>query len=268
MHTAYFNYQGQAIRFRTLGLGTPILLIHGFGEDGSIFEPLGEFLGTQHLICIPDLPGSGHSNLPPELSIDSMASACLALMDQQAPQQPFIVIGHSMGGYVALALAEQAPERIAGIGLFHSSAYADSEEKKTNREKSIAFIETHGGQEFLKTMIPGLFAPSFREAQPHTVEHQTQLSFALRDSTLIAYYRAMMARPDRTTILREAKFPVLFIIGEQDQAVPAHAALEQAALPAKATVCLMEEVGHMGMIEAPASCFPAIESWLQNWDLG
>lgn len=267
MHTAYFNYQGQAIRFRTVGQGKPILLLHGFGEDGSIFEPLGEFLGTQHAVWIPDLPGSGHSGLPTDLSIESMAAACLALMDQQAPNQPFIVIGHSMGGYVALALAEQAPERIAGLGLFHSSAYADSEEKIANREKSIAFIETHGGQEFLQTMVPGLFAPAFREAHRHAVEHQTKLSFALSDASLIAYYRAMIARPDRTTILREATFPVLFIIGGQDQAVPATAALEQAALPAKASVCVMEDVGHMGMLEAPAICFPAIESWLQNWDL-
>ena len=267
MHTAYFNYQGQAIRFRTLGQGKPILLIHGFGEDGAIFEPLGEFLGTQHTVCIPDLPGSGHSHLLPVTTMESMAETCLALMDQQAPGKPWVVIGHSMGGYIALALADQAPNRVAGLALFHSSAYADSEEKKANRQKSIDFIQNHGGGEFLKTMIPGLFAPDFRDANPHQVEHQTQLALALTDTSLIAYYEAMAARPDRTHVLRNATWPVLFIVGGQDQAVPAAAALEQAALPDKASVCLMEEVGHLGMIEAPETSFPAIESWLQHWSL-
>jgi pimeloyl-ACP methyl ester carboxylesterase len=267
MHTAYFNYQGQAIRFRTLGTGSPVLLIHGFGEDGAIFEPLGEFLGTQHAVCIPDLPGSGHSGTASDRSIEGLATACLALMDQQAPNKPFVVIGHSMGGYISLALAEQAPERIAGLVLFHSSAYADSDEKKAARAKSIAFIQSHGGEAFLTTMIPGLFAPAFQQAHPAVVAHQTKLSFTLPDASLIQYYEAMMARPDRTHVLQQAEFPVLFLIGGQDQAVPAATVVEQSALPKRASVCVMDEVGHMGMLESPEACFTAIEDFLMNCNL-
>lgn len=265
LHT--FIHPNWPMAYRVIGTGKPLLLIHGFGEDGQLFVPLAEYLSDTHQVVVPDLPGSGASALLRDTSMEQLADACAALMQSLFGEQPYGVIGHSMGGYTALALAERHPSRVNLLGLFHSSGLADSEEKKANRLKSIEFIQTHGGKAFLTTMVPGLFAAAFREQHPDLVARQTEASFQLADESLVAYYQAMMARPDRTQVLRSAEFPVLFVIGGEDQAVPAAYALEQAALPKQSFVCYREQVGHMGMLEDPEVIFAALAKAMHEWNV-
>jgi pimeloyl-ACP methyl ester carboxylesterase len=116
--------------------------------------------------------------------------------------------------------------------------------------KAIEFIENNGSAAFFKTAIPNLFHPLFQQQHPEMIEQLLQQSSLLRDEVVIAYYRSMIHRPDRTDVLRHSKFPVLIFIGSSDKAVHPDDALQQATLPAICQVELLEGVAHMGMWEA------------------
>lgn len=248
--------QGQdAIHYRRCGKGPLLLLLHGFGEDSRVFDAQVAALEQDYSLVIPDIPGSGNSPYSDTwcLSIDRMATAMHDLMEHTAEGEAFAVVGHSMGGYIALAMAEQQPSRLLGLGLLHSTAFADGPEKKIMRQKAIEFIREKGGYTFLKTAIPGLFAPAFLAAPQHQarVNTLTEASKAFSEQALIAYYTSMMERPDRTHVLAGLQVPALFIVGRHDQATPLTDLLKQVHLPADAEIHIISDIGHMGMIESP-----------------
>lgn len=263
MTISSFFYAGQPIFFRSSGNGKPVLLLHGFGEDSHVFDALLPHLPDGYQYFLPDLPGSGASPFQPTISnsIDAMATAVLALMQAQQVSS-FTILGHSMGGYIALAMMEQQPAVINGMGLIHSTAFADSEEKKTNRSKSIAFIQENGAGAFLKTAIPGLFAPAFVAKYAVVVNDLVEKGNAFTADALMAYYEAMIARPERTEVLRNAHVPVLFIIGDEDKAVPMQDVLQQVYLPEQSMVHIMRGIGHMGLLEDTAATAHHIASFL------
>jgi pimeloyl-ACP methyl ester carboxylesterase len=154
-----------------------------------------------------------------------------------------------MGGYVSLAYAEKFPTRLSGLGLFHSSAFADSEEKIATRKKGIDFIQTHSPQEFLKTMIPTLYGPVTKEENPGIIEEHLKSAHNFSGAALVSYYVSMIERPDRTHILKTTKLPVLMIMGRYDQAVPINDGLKQSHMAELSYIQVLEKSGHMGMIE-------------------
>jgi len=226
------------------------MLVHGFGEDGNVWYKQVEHLKSRYKLIVPDLPGSGRSEMIDDMSMEGMVEVLHSIIHQENIDK-CIVIGHSMGGYITLALVESYWNHVNAFGLFHSSAFADTEEKKQTRKKGIEFIKQHGAFEFLKTATPNLFSPNSKEKTPELV---TKLIESLRDFTsqaLIAYYNAMMARPDRTHILKNTKNPVVFIAGEHDNAIPIADVLKQCHLPEKSYFHVLKKSGHMGMVEEP-----------------
>lgn len=250
--------------YRDLGAGTPVLLLHGFAEDGAVWDEVAKRLSATCRVLIPDLPGSGRSMLgdgpatlansgkqePHEdaVSMESLTGVLKKLLDAEAIER-CVVIGHSMGGYITLAFAESHPERVWAFGLFHSTAYADSEEKKMGRRKSIEFIREYGADPYIRQSMPNLFAAATREERPVLVENMIRRYSAFPAASLIAYLQAMMQRPERLSVLERFPRPVLFIIGEKDQVVLPEQSLKQAHLPRIAEVRLLPDAGHMGMLE-------------------
>ena len=130
--------------YRIAGEGYPLVLLHGFGEAGNIWDRQTEYLQPNFRILIPDIPGSGASVYNAQVNtMEDFAQAVKTMVDAEELDE-FILIGHSMGGYISLAFAEQFGQLLKGFGLFHSTAYPDTEEKKQTRKKSIAFIQEHG----------------------------------------------------------------------------------------------------------------------------
>ncbi len=242
--------------YRDLGVGTPVLLLHGFAEDGTVWDEVAKRLSTMCRVLIPDLPGSGRSPLPGngrstpagEVSMESLATALRELLDKEGIER-CVLIGHSMGGYITLAFAENHPERVWAFGLFHSTAYADSEEKKAGRRKSIEFIREHGAAPYIRQSTPNLFAAKTREERPGLVEDMIRHYSGFSAASLIAYLQAMLQRPERLSVLEHFPRPILFVIGEMDQIVPPEQSLKQAHLPRIAQVRLLPDAGHMGMLE-------------------
>jgi pimeloyl-ACP methyl ester carboxylesterase len=244
----FITYQSSKIFYRITGNGKPVLLLHGFGEDGTIWQNQIEFLKNHFQLIVPDLPGSGRSAVISNqlaVGIEGYAEA-LRLILLEEKTNNCVLIGHSMGGYITLALAEKYTHLIKAFGLFHSSAFADNEEKKTTRLKAIDFIKNNGAHEFLKTSIPGLFLnPENYAPYIDLVEKAKQFT----PEALIQYYQAMIARPDRREVLRNFAGPVLFIIGQHDKAVPFEQSLQQCYLPAQSHIHILRNSAHMGMCE-------------------
>ncbi|MCK7559644.1 alpha/beta hydrolase [Chitinophaga sedimenti] len=220
------NHKGA---YRDEGKGKVVVLIHGFGEDGSVWEHQQAYLSNYCRVIVPDLPGSGKSPLA-DVSMEAMAGFIHAILLQEKVVQ-VTMIGHSMGGYVTLAFADKHPEMLEGFGLFHSTAKPDTDEKKEGRRKSIRMIEQYGAEAFVRQTLPNMFSNAFREAQPQRVDEYIRRGLQAEAASLVAYYEAMIQRPDRTAVLKDTKVPVLFIIGKDDTAVPPDSVLPQVTVP-------------------------------------
>jgi pimeloyl-ACP methyl ester carboxylesterase len=248
------QYKNVSLLYHIHGDGSAVVLIHGFAETNSIWKNQAAYLNDYCKLIIPDLPGSGESQLPDpslqNLSIDYLADCIYAILENENLQQ-CIMLGHSMGGYVTLAFAEKYPGKLTGFGLVHSTAFADSEEKKQNRMRGIEMMESYGSYSFLKTAIPGLFSEVFKKKEPAVVTELIDESRQFKKENLQRYYYAMMQRPDRTLVLTNSNLPVLFVIGTEDTAAPLNDVLKQSHLPEIAYIHIIENAGHMSMLETP-----------------
>ena len=169
-----------------------------------------------------------------------------------------VPVGHSLGGYVTLAMAHQKPELLKAFGLFHSTAYPDSEERKFSRNKVIEFVSKYGVAPFIESFIPPLFHDKTNPHIPGLVKRSSQTDVA----TLIAYVKAMRDRPDRTNVLQEFQGTILFIAGEKDSGISPDSVRKQAGLATKVDFNLLPEVAHMGMFESEDKTLSLVHKFL------
>src|SRR5689334_10381217 len=142
MHNT-FNYRGSTIHYDVFGSSTPLLLIHGFAEDRKVWDKQVAFLSEHCKLIVPDLPGSGQSELlqvgEGKVNLEDYAECIHALMNNEGIAK-CILLGHSMGGYITLAFAEKYPEHLVAFGLVPSTAFSDNDAKKEDREKALKTI--------------------------------------------------------------------------------------------------------------------------------
>jgi pimeloyl-ACP methyl ester carboxylesterase len=233
------------------GKGKALILLHGFAEDHRIWKNQIAFLQHQFLVIAPDLPGSGSSSLPSEkMSMELLAEFVLEIIEQEKLQE-IILIGHSMGGYTALAFAERFESKINGLSLIHSTAYEDDETKKENRRKSIKLIHNNGKEIFLKTMIPNLYSSVSQKNCSAEMAFHLKMAMQFSNASLESYYQAMIDRPSRVKVLKHAHIPFQFVIGTEDNAVPLQQSLSQCFLPEISKTDLLTDIGHTSMMECP-----------------
>jgi len=241
-------FEGKKLFYRINGSGKPVILLHGFGETGNVWDHQVAYLSSSFKLIVPDLPGSGSSEMPDDLSMENLAEAIHAIIhEENIDACP--VIGHSMGGYVALALTAHYYNHVSALGLFHSTAYADTDEKKTTRRKGIDFIRQHGAFDFLQTSSPNLFSPHTKETNPALIKTFIDGLSSFTPDALTGYYEGMIERPDRTDVLTGTHSPVLFVIGEHDNAISPKDVLKQVHLPDRSFIHVLKQSGHMGMLE-------------------
>ncbi len=246
-----FQYKTATVNYTIEGKGDAVLLLHGFGEDSSIWKDQFHFLKEDYTVITPDLPGSGKSSIleQSEVSIIDYASCIFALLENENIEKCYL-LGHSMGGYITLAFADDHPKKLLGFGLINSTAFADSPEKKKSRLQGIEMIKEHGGYSFLKTAIPTLFSKNFKNEHPEIVTDLVEKSKQFSNEALMQYYTAMMNRPDTTAVLQNTEVRVLFVIGTEDNAAPLNDLLQQIHLPKMAQIHILDGIGHMSMLEA------------------
>lgn len=246
------------------GNGPVLVLLHGFCENKDLWKPIQEKLSLHFRVISVDLPGHGLSlQESEELSMEYQADKVKELLDDLNIAQ-CTLIGHSLGGYVALAFAEKYAERLQGFGLFHSTAFEDTEEKKRNRDRTIEFILKHGMDAFADSFVTPLFYPKNRDRLTTEIETIKNICRSTDTQAVLATTKAMRDRKERINVLKESELPVLFIIGKDDNAVPFEKSMEQCYLPQKHQVCILEETGHMGMLEKEAESISCIKAFLDS----
>ena len=144
-----------------------IVFLHGFAESREVWTEFTRSFPDGpdgYRLLAPNLPGHGTNLAPvPDFSMEAQARAVIEYLNQKGCPEPVLLVCHSMGGYVALALAERWPQRVAGLAFINSSALADTDEKRQNREKNITFMQKHGVGKFMESFVRPLFAPVNRD---------------------------------------------------------------------------------------------------------
>jgi len=174
-----------------------------------------------------------------------------------------VFIGHSMGGYVALAFAKLYPEKLDGFCLFHSQPNADTPDKKEARNKAINFVKKNGNGPYFKGLIPMLFAKGFVKNNEEIVNEIVAAGSAMKPEGVIYQLQAMRDRPDNQSVLINAQVPVCFIVGKEDIAVPTKNSLNQTFLPQVSDIHILQNVGHMGMYEATEQTVGILKEFIQ-----
>lgn len=246
---AFTNFNNLQLFYTQQGNGFPLVFIHGFCEDASLWNDFILPFTAQYQVITIDLPGFGNSTPQPECSIDNYAAAVKMVLDT-LNLKSCLLIGHSMGGYTALAFAEKYPNYLHGFCLFHSHPFGDSEAKKANRKKTIGFIQRHGNAPFLGQMIPNLFTNIFRKDNLELVEQMIDNATNYPEKGITNALEAMINRPNRVTIMEQSNVPIWLIIGKQDTAIPYKDSLRMSPLANITNTQILDNVGHMGMFEA------------------
>lgn len=236
--------------YRIYGEGPSVLLLHGLCDSGSAWEYHAQKLAAGYRVWVPDLPGYGDS--PPfpdnDFSLERMQQAVFALADAEG-MDSFAVIGHSMGGYTALAMAEAQPGRIKALCMFHSTSRGDTDEKKKGRDKSIRVLHKNRDL-FFREVFKNLFNEARLAQFMPIVKRMYEASAGIATETVVHTLMALRDRKDRYPLLQKASFPTEYFIGRHDNVLPADTLIPEAE-SLGVPYHVSEISGHMAFHESP-----------------
>lgn len=250
------------VTFSDNGKGRTVVLLHGFLGSHKIWENTISNLAKSYRVIAIDLPGHGDTECFGYIhTMDLMAKCVKAVMDSLRLKK-YVIIGHSMGGYVGLAFAELYPDSLRGLCLFHSTAYEDSDEKKRDRKRSIKIVKANH-KVFTRDVIKNLFATKNIKYLKSEVAFAQKIANTVSKQSIIASLEGMIDRPNRDLILGMVSYPVMMIIGELDNVLPYKQLLEQADLIKHKHILYLEYDGHMGFLENPKTTQKQIRKFLR-----
>ena len=235
-----------------------IVLLHGFCGSSAYYAKLIPLLEPKYQIIAFDLPGHGNSDAWDEENYDMKAVADFL---QQAISMLSLtnihMFGHSLGGYITLAYAEQFSGQLASFGLLHSTALPDSEQAKQNLLNAISFVQKEGVKPFVEGLVGKLFGD---DAKQQDMEHTYDIGLQTKPEAIIGFARGMRERADRQQVIQAAAQPVMLISGALDKIVTAEGTFSGRN---ETTVChILEQAGHMGMLETPDALAKAITDFV------
>lgn len=253
-------YKNTFIHYGDEGNGNALIFLHGFPESKEIWNDFIEVLSKKYRVITIDLLGHGESGCTNEKhTMEEIAETVNIVLDS-CHVDNCMLIGHSMGGYITLAFAELFPQKLKGICMFHSSALADTEEKKENRLRAIEFVKENHDQ-FINELIPTFFAPQNLILFEKEVEAMKALAKKNSTEGIAAALAGMRDRKERLNILKNIKVPVLFLLGRYDSLMPVDKLLPQIGLPKNSLTIVLENSGHMGFIEEKEEAIFTIDNY-------
>jgi len=244
---------GIELAYERRGKGTPLMLIHGYPLDRSIWDDVLPLLENDFDLILPDLRGFGESTtVSTPYSMTDIASDLAALLDSLGVEKTTLA-GHSMGGYVALAFAKAYPNRVNGLVLVSSQAAGDASERKEGRYKTAADVAEKGVQLVADAMTDKL-SPSQRVrdiVRPLMAKQSV--------SGVTGALKAMAEREDLTSFIPSFKQPLILLHGDADELIPVDRAREIKSLLPSAHLVELSGVGHMPMVEMPEQTVEALK---------
>jgi pimeloyl-ACP methyl ester carboxylesterase len=243
-----FTYKQTKVQFTSKGDGEPIILLHGFLENSSMWNTLQEELSKTHKVFVLDLPGHDNTEAMGYIhTMEAFANLVLAFADFQK-LKTFSLLGHSMGGYVALAIAELASEKIEKLILLNSSSLADSEAKKKERNRAIKMIQKYP-EAFISMAVKHLFLPEDQKRLSAEIDTAIIEAKKCSQQGIINTLKGMRDRKDRTEVLHRTSEKSLILLGQEDKVID----FENTKALAEKVEVQVEILpgGHMSYIEHP-----------------
>jgi pimeloyl-ACP methyl ester carboxylesterase len=243
------QYKNHQIFFTDSGSGPALVLLHGYLESSEVWNGFGQSLSEDFRVIAIDLPGHGKSDVYGEVhSMEFMAAAIKDLLERLTTGKIFLV-GHSLGGYVAMAFLELFPDMLSGYCLFHSHPFADSAAALEKRKREIEIVKKGKKHLMYPDNIKRMFADSNLEKFPEALQRSKDIASRIPGEGIIAVLNGMMQRPSRLSFMEEGRVPCLWILGAMDNYIPHDAITTGVNLPANAKVVTLKNSGHMGFIE-------------------
>ncbi|MFD3407322.1 alpha/beta hydrolase [Aquirufa sp. HETE-83D] len=227
---------------------TQLVFLHGFGEDERVWADFLPF----HTFSFPTICPA-YATWTDCATLADYARKIVSFLPSDGP---FILVGHSMGGYIALEIASQFPELIQKVVMLHSTFVADAAEKKVNRDRTADLLAKKGTSFFIGPFLPNLFGPAFSDME--LLANLAERYRTLPAEGLIAATRAMRDRKDFTSFVQQITIPFLFILGEQDALISP----ESITRFVTKSVVILPNVGHQGTYEAPEAVAEAINQFV------
>jgi pimeloyl-ACP methyl ester carboxylesterase len=256
------NFKQGTIHYTVEGEGRAIVFIHGFLETSSIWIEFTHEIKKYFKIITVDLPGHGKSDCYGYIHTMELMAQSVHSVLEELNLRKYILVGHSMGGYVALAYAEMYPDNLRGLILFHSSAFADTPEKIIERERAIDLVKKNQNL-FVKGAIKRLFNPKYSDFYKKEIDEMEALAKGFTKQGIIDSLEGMKHRKDREIVLSYANYPVMFIIGKLDPVIDFAKLKEQSTIPIKSFSCILSESGHMGFIEEKNKAQKAVKRFIR-----
>ena len=237
-----------------------VVLLHGYLESMIVWDEFVPLLSKHMRVVTLDIPGHGISVVQGEVHTMEYLADCVAKAMATLGIERYSVVGHSMGGYVTLAMLDNHKEHLDSIILLSSTPNADSEEKCDRRRREIELIKA-GKKNTLARLVPHAgFAPENVKRLKEYIDDLGELIIITEDEGVIAILAGMIERKDRNEMLRTCGVPHMFIFGRHDFYIPNEVAEELAARHPEAEVVWLDHSGHMGFYEEPERCAEAIIS--------
>lgn len=235
-----------------------VVLLHGYLESLMVWEDFIPHLYKQLRVVTLDLPGHGISVVNGAChTMEYLADVVADLMASLGVAR-YTVVGHSMGGYVALAVAEKYADRLDGVVLLNSTPNPDTDEKRENRRREIELVKS-GKKDLLARVAPEAgFAVVNRPRMKDYIADLTEQVHLTEEEGIVALLNGMIERKDQNEMLQKSAVRQLFILGKQDGYIPMEVAEAMVARHPQAEVAWLEESGHMGFLEQPEACAEAL----------
>lgn len=248
------------------GSGTPVLWVHGYPLNRTLWKPQLEGLADVSRGLALDLRGHGESQASSgAYNMDLLADDCVAFLDALSIRQPVVLAGLSMGGYVCMAFCRRHTDRLAGMILCATRAHADSPEGKQNRTKSIALAQERGVPAAVSGLLNKLMAPITYEQRPALVDSVKAITESTSLEGVVGDLLGMRQRPDSFSTLASFELPALILHGSDDQIIPpAEAEQMHATLPNSKLEIIMH-AGHLLNLEQPQAFNTAVRGFLEQF---
>ena len=257
---------GESLAYDDQGSGSVVLWLHAFPLCRAMWARQLQSLSQVARVIAVDLPGFGKSSLPAKgWTVDGVADTLVEFLSGIGVEQPVVVGGLSMGGYVALALARRHPTRLTGLILADTRAEADTPEARQNRDRMITLAQTEGVAAVFSVMQPKLLAPHTLERHSALVSEITTMAEAQTVPAIVAALTALRDRPDATATLSAIRVPTLVIVGEQDQLTPPAVAKTLADAIPGAQLAILPEAGHLSNLEVPEAFNRHVQDFLGSF---
>jgi 3-oxoadipate enol-lactonase len=256
---------GNLISYHDSGNGTPILFLHSFGHNKNMWFPqLTHFVELGYRVIAPDMPGHGNSAFDTgNHTVDAIGVMYGEFLDQLGVGKA-VVVGISIGGYIALRMWARRPEQISGLVMICSKADADSDEIKERRRAQIENIHTNGLENFVITGAPKRVAPKTARDRPWIVDWIKMMNFTVSAEANAATLEAMAIKEDDTETLQTIDVPALILSGSDDIFIPKDSPHNLNNGIKNSVHHVIQDAGHVANLENPTAVNEYIEDFLKT----